>query len=396
MPDTYASSSFPASVGVAAGLAAAVLGTDVLLLRPRVLRHGVRLIWRLKVSVAILAMFVGGAVWATRAIWLEFSGAAGRAGGPARVGAPGDDGATLLWPGRLGGPGVGGNVDGSPLPGRGALDWQYPAEPRGETADAYVTAPVAAAGAHILVPVAAGPQRGLVCLPAGAGAEKTPAARWFYGTTKSVRQSPAVIGDAVLLVEGERGDSPRFLRCIGLANRRRRWTAPVAADVSGRFIVTAEHILIQDQPGALTCFDTSGVRLWSQPIGVIEQAVAATGAIVVAALTDPPALAALDQPSGQSLWRVGLDGPPTTSPAVHRSVLYVGTAGGLEARSLVDGRLLGGWKTEGGGVASDFATSREKRARRSASTKDFMPLSKGSNATPRLASWCFKYSWPLM
>jgi nucleoid-associated protein YgaU len=78
--------------------------------------------------------------------------------------------------------------------------------------------------------------------------------------------------------------------------------------------------------------------------------------MVLAATTDPPMLVALDRPTGIQLWKAKLDSPPVASPWAHRNRVYVATAAGLQARSLLDGSPLptAEWAMQGGGVSGDF------------------------------------------
>jgi len=275
------------------------------------------------------------------------------------VGESGEKRAAPVWPGHLGGPGAGGNLDGTLLPELGALHWQFPADQEGKTQDAIVTAPVAAIGNNILVPLAGGAGRsGLACLPADAQQERTPPQRWLYKTTHGVYLSPAASAETAFVVDGKPGQPDRRLHAIDLKTGQQRWQLPVADDASGVFSCTAEELFIQDKAGVLSRVDLSGAKTWSQPIGRLQHAVAAADALLVAAVVDPAALVALDRPTGRQLWRVKLDAAPTTSPVIEKSTVFLGTTGGLEVRSLVNGKAQAGSPREEGGVSSDLVVSR--------------------------------------
>jgi outer membrane protein assembly factor BamB len=77
---------------------------------------------------------------------------------------------------------------------------------------------------------------------------------------------------------------------------------------------------------------------------------------------NPPALLALDRPTGKELWRIPLPHAPVASPAVRESTIYLATAAGLEARSLVDGAPLANWKLQGGPATGDFSLTRSHAA----------------------------------
>lgn len=274
---------------------------------------------------------------------------AGEAGGTA---------AAPLWPGHLGGPGKAGNPDGGPLQARGAMRWQFPASENGQAADAQaqVTAPAAVVDGRAFVPLASGPRRGLACLAAD-GDGKTPA--WVVEVAGGVHGSPAVSGGRVLFVGGRAGDAGRQLHCADAATGAARWAAPVADGASGALAATADRVLVQDAAAALACFDLDGQKAWSADVGRLAGAPAVTEAMVVAAAADPPALVALDLPTGRTLWRVALEAAPRTSPAVADAIIYLGTARGLEARSLVDGGPVPGWSVACGGASGEFALGRD-------------------------------------
>ena len=275
------------------------------------------------------------------------------------AGDPGDAKRTPLWAGHLGGPGKAGNPDDSPLPPRGAMLWQYPADQAGKTADAYVTAPPAAIEGYLFVPLAAGPKPGVACLPTGGSGARTPEPAWVFEVAGGVHRSPAVSGDNVLFVDGRPGGSGRKLHCVDAPGGTARWQTPVADDASGVLAATAQHVFVQDADDALTCLDLKGGRVWSAAVGRMDHAATATDSMVVAATTSPPALVALDGPTGRRLWQVALEARCAASPAVADSVVYLGTARGLEARSLVDGAPVPGWSVACGPVSGDFALGRE-------------------------------------
>lgn len=276
------------------------------------------------------------------------------------AGLPGQAKEKPLWAGRLGGPGAAGNPDNTPLPARGAFQWQYPPGQTGDTQDALVTAPPAVMGGALLVPLAREPWHGIACLAAEGDADETPKPKWVCPAENGVHLSPAVSGSDLVFVDGRRGDTGRRLRCGNVETGQTRWQRDVADDASGVCAATPDAVIVQDGPNALTCFDLDGVRQWSAPVGRMDRAAAACESMLVAATVEPPGLVALDRPTGRVLWRQPLDAAPTTSPAAVRSTIYLGTAAGLEARSLADGGLESGWQTAGGGASADFALDRQR------------------------------------
>jgi len=255
------------------------------------------------------------------------------------VGQAAEGSRTALWPCRLGGP------------------------ERGGTDTARVVAPPAVTGDCLFVPLAGGEKpSGVACLPANADAQATPEPRWIYETAHDVRLSPAVLDDTLIVVDG-RGDAQppqtdRRLHGIDVATGEARWQLPVAEGASGVFLCTDEEIYVQDRPAAISCVYRFGLKDWSRPLGRLERPPAAIDSMLVAAVVDPPGLVAMDRPSGRRLWHVRLDATPRTSPVVIRSTIYLGTAAGLEARSLADAAPREQWKLDGGGVSSDFIIAR--------------------------------------
>ncbi|HUT10723.1 MAG TPA: PQQ-binding-like beta-propeller repeat protein [Thermoguttaceae bacterium] len=278
------------------------------------------------------------------------------------VGQAAEENRAALWPCRLGGPERGGNADDSPLPKVGALHWQFPKDQEG-TDKARVVAPAAVMGDSLFVPLAGGGKpSGVACLPAHADSQATPEPRWIYETANDVHLSPAVLDDTLIVVDGQGDAEPpqtdRFLHGLDVATGEPRWRFPVAEGASGVFLCTDEEIYVQDQPEAISCVYRLGLKAWSRPLGRLERPPAATDSMLVAAVVDPPGLVAMDRPSGRRLWHVRLDATPRTPPVVIRSTIYLGTAAGLEARSLANAAPREEWKLDGGGVSSDFIVAR--------------------------------------
>jgi outer membrane protein assembly factor BamB len=277
-----------------------------------------------------------------------------------RPGEPGEQSAENqpLWPGRLGGPGRGGNSDDSPLARLGAFQWQYPTDQMGETDAAMVAAPIAVAGDDLLVPLAGREgRRGVACLPAELTDVDTPKTRWVYKTANLVVRSPAVCGDAVFLIDGEPGQSGRALHAVDRDTGQRRWKTAVGTDAAGTLCCTRDALFVEDEPGELSRFDFDGNKQWTAAVGPTERAPAVSEQFVVSAGVKPPGLVLLDRPTGRVLWRVSLGGRPTTAPLVIEDRVLVGTEAAIEGRSLVDGRPLADWQAGAAdvpGVASDL------------------------------------------
>ena len=227
--------------------------------------------------------------------------------------------------------------------------------------------------ASLYVPISWGEKSGLACLPRNTPAGSEPQPRWFYPTQGEISQSPVVLGDSVLMTEeGGKGDELARLHCLDRQSGTLQWSKPIFA--SGVLAVTPRQILIQDKKNHLTSLDKQGKVQWTAPVGSLVAKrqdqkpaylypMAASNIIVVATpesagevgLERKPALLALDRGSGTLLSRVPLSGKPHTSPFVVKTTIYFGTPTGLEARSLLDGKLLEGWDCQAGPPSAEFA-----------------------------------------
>ncbi len=264
------------------------------------------------------------------------------------------------WPGRLGGPGAAGVLDGSPIADQPRMVWRLPAEGSAITAPLHVTGPPAYYESRLLAPTATPDFTGLACWQLDRPASEAPKLAWRVATRNRVYQSPAAAMTWAFCVDGRPGDALRNLHCLALHGddaQREIKRVSIASDASGAFVVTGSMVYVQDRAGWLSSFDArEDMRPnWSKPIGHLTHAPCIGEAIIVAAVDQPRVLVALDGLTGDELWRVPLADELRTSPTVGKNVIFLGTAAGLEARSLVSGQPLPGWHVTPGGVSGDFA-----------------------------------------
>ncbi len=272
------------------------------------------------------------------------------------VGEPGGAGKPPIWAGALAGPGLGGTLDGSTLPERGSLLWGYPDREAAADAPVTIVAPAAAGEVRLFVPFADRPKKGLTCLTDTEQGREPPQELWFFETPNGVWQSPACSEDAVLCADGSPGDAGRQLYCLDSATGEERWSVALDADASGAFVLWEDGVCVQGRAGSLACIDLSGAVRWSRDVGPLVGPPDRAGAIMVVATESPAALLALDSEGGEVLWEAPLDAAPTAGPVVRKKGVLVGTAQGLEARSLLDGSLA--WRAEIGAVAGAFTVGR--------------------------------------
>jgi len=269
------------------------------------------------------------------------------------LGEPGERGPPPVWAGGMGGPGHGGVIDQSVLPEQGDFLCAYP-EDRDEAFA--VTAPAAALGDLILLPVSSGPRKGVICLYDARDAFEL-TERWAAGTANGVSLSPALSPDAALFVDGAEGDEERRLQCVEPQTGAPKWHHPISPQASGLFVLAGQLVCVQDSPGELAALDAAGRALWRRETGELVGEPDLAGPILVVAAASPGVLMALDAATGRELWRLAPDAPPTTGPAVRGDVVYLGTARGMEARSLLDGSAV--WRSDAGPVGRTFALSPE-------------------------------------
>ncbi len=273
--------------------------------------------------------------------------------GVVSVGEPAGEKEQLLWSGHLGGPGRGGNIDKSTLPEKVAKLWpkKKPKSP------AVVTAPAAALEGVLYVPLAGGARTGLVCLENPPQARADLKERWFFSTPNGVEQSPAASTERVFLVDGKRGDRGRRLYCLAVDDGEELWSVEVASEASGSFGLFADGLCVEDEPGKLTFFELDGSVGWEFQIGPMVGVAAGYEDILVVCAKEPARLVGLDSQSGKVLWESNMEAVATTSAAIDKKSVFVGSVKGIEAHNLLDGSLL--WSTKAGAVESSFVLGRD-------------------------------------
>lgn len=250
------------------------------------------------------------------------------------------------WAGHLGGAGAGGNPDCTALPERGAVLATWPTNP-GDPIPT-ITAPAAAVPSRIFVPLAGPAQRGVACLRADDATQQ-----WFCETPLGVSSSPAASAQHVVFVEGAKGSADRRLHFVDASSGVKLWSAEVAADAFGLCGRTADGMLAEDQLGRLTSFDLTGQVRWrASHQSQLAGPPALADALIIATTAAPDTLLALDTGSGRDLWRIAVSEPPLTGPITHRKTILFGTATGIAAHRILDGKPL--WHAPVGEVKTDL------------------------------------------
>lgn len=315
------------------------------------------------------------------------------------VGRPGGQTAAQIWAGHLGGAGVGGNLDGTKLPEHGETIWQRTGA---------VTAPSAAINGKLFIPLAGASRNGMLCLR-NERSQELPTEEWFYQTANGVTSSPAASDKGVAFSDGSKGGTGRRLHFVNASSGAMLWSVEVAPNTWGLACLTHDAVLAEDQPGRLTSFDLTGSVRWrnDSALPALAGPVAVIDSLVVATTAD--ALVVMDELEGTTLWRTAPEAAPTTGPVVHRKAIIFGTATGISACSLLDGKPL--WHAAVGPVKSslvlgtDFVAAitsagelvvldpqtGEVRARQAGAIGDIPPLLAGDSLLYAAADGLMRY-----
>ncbi|MCC5828056.1 MAG: PQQ-binding-like beta-propeller repeat protein [Phycisphaeraceae bacterium] len=247
-----------------------------------------------------------------------------------------------LWPGSQGGMATGGNPSDGPLPALGAYHWSFPPDQMGGDERVTVSGAVAAMEDRLLVPIKTGNLAGLVRIGHGGGGSAAEP-DWTWPREEGVHRTPAIAGDRVFVATGAAGDEARILAALDWTDGRTLWNHYIRMSASGMVHATTEHLYATTGGNELSCFDHDGALVWQANVGNIVWEPVFRDQMMVVADVERNALVALDRSTGARLWKREIEqpmrGPPVFLGSVHSPVLYLPTAGGLEARSPVDGRL---------------------------------------------------------
>ncbi|MEI6846318.1 MAG: PQQ-binding-like beta-propeller repeat protein, partial [Candidatus Firestonebacteria bacterium] len=261
-----------------------------------------------------------------------------------------------VWSTALGGAFKTGSIDLSPIPDQGTFGWRYQAG-EDEEAVEVVTAPGAALGENIFLPVAEGVKKGLVCLLQAGKQAEVPKEKWNFKTKNGITVSPACYKESVYFVDGKKGDANRYLYRVDIKTGAEKWKYKVEAGVSGKFILKEEFVYIEAEAGVLNCLGAAGQLLWQQKTGNLIESAVYTENILVVGVEQPSKLLALDLKTGVKLWERALEAQIKTGPAIFNNLIYTGTAKGVFCCSLLDGGKK--WSSQAGGVETLFAFSKD-------------------------------------
>jgi outer membrane protein assembly factor BamB len=295
-------------------------GLIVGLLKPRAMWTGVKLLWRQKVAVAVIAGVVAGAVFLVRSFATN--------GGPRSGQVAGAD-----WLMFRGDPGRRGNGGGGESPADGGLVWSYAADVK-----TFFASP-AVVGNRVYVSSAdKGPlrDRGAVyCLDADSGGLVWKAAPSGYAATFS---SPVVAGRFLVCGEGLHYTLNARVFCMDVLRQEVLWTCTTHGHVESTPCIDKGRVYVGAGDDGYYCFrlqpdaQRRAVVLWHAPHERCPDADTSPavhdGRLVVGCGMDGNAICCLDADTGAELWRAATPYPVFGAPTLVGGRVVVGMGNG--------------------------------------------------------------------
>jgi outer membrane protein assembly factor BamB len=155
---------------------------------------------------------------------------------------------------------------------------------------------------------------------------------WTSDIADPARAAPVLQG-RVLYVAGNEGE----LFALDASTGTVRWSIPPESGISNQAPTVAGGRVFQTRTFQVTAYDArTGEQLWEQPYGTSASMTAARGKLFVPA--DP--IVALDQATGDVIWRTPRDTFMEGAPAVTNGLLFVPSGAGLKALDVETGALV--------------------------------------------------------
>ena len=255
------------------------------------------------------------------------------------IGQPASEKTKPIWAGQLAGPGHSGLSSDSQLFRYSRFAWRYPKDVTEENRNKKaitIKAPAAALGSALYVGLTRAGKNGLVRFELTDDAANPILERWLAESDNPVTLSAAATEDAVFFVDGRIGDPGRKLRKLNPEDGNVTWNHDVSADATGVFVITPSEMFIADRPNTLRCFsiDQLDKAKWTMTIGAVVGSPLILDDMIVAAVSDKPALVVLDRTTGTRLARIDLANPPLTGPVLSAGNIWIATSKGLAAYDL--------------------------------------------------------------
>ncbi len=261
------------------------------------------------------------------------------------VGKPASSKRTPRWSAPLGGPGVAGNSDSSPIAEAGEIYWIYQASDSDKNSLGAITGPVAVWDDRIYV----ARSRGLECLPIEKEGRTPPRPVWTFPVDGQVLGSPVVLGNTVAFVTAARNENPGQLYLLDRATGTARAQRVLGA--TSHLLTATPHQFLVEQgalkleiPAGLASYDEHGNHQWTASISMVS-AVASNDSMILAVAGE--IIIALDRASGRTLWFASVPHFCNETPLFDKRSFLLMTWKGLESRSLIDGQVLTSWTIAG-------------------------------------------------
>jgi outer membrane protein assembly factor BamB len=324
------------------------------LLRPKAVWAGVKLLWRQKLAVAVIACVVTGSVFAVRAISLN--------GGPT---AQSEEVAGEDWPMFRGGPQRRGSGGGE-APTEGGIQWSYTADVK-----TFYASPAVVGNRVYVTSADKGPlrDRGAVyCLDTDTGGVVWTSAPSGYLATFS---SPAIAGKYLVCGEGLHYTKTARVVCMDVSERGKiLWTYQTSSHVESTPCIDKDRVYVGAGDDGYYCFrldpnaDGQPQLVWHAPTERCpdaETSPAVHDGLVFAGLgMNGKAVVALHADTGEQAWRVDAPYPVFGPPTVANGLVIVGMGNGnfIESAEEVKRKELDKLRKEGKSAAEIAAAEK--------------------------------------
>ncbi|MCH8474476.1 MAG: PQQ-binding-like beta-propeller repeat protein [Opitutales bacterium] len=236
-----------------------------------------------------------------------------------------------LWDGPLGIVNRGNRFADGALGGRGAFRWNYLA---GEEAPAPRMGPIASSETMNLVPIAEGPEAGLIAFDTAARPEE----KWRYQASGKILGSPAIRGERAFLLEDSEAEGKLLLQ-LSLEDGSVKDTLKIEEGASGFFRLGQRDLWVEREPGILTAQTYEGEARWNTQVGSLAGPPIPLRDHLLAH-TDDSSLVVLDRHSGEIIWHRTLEEEIISEPLQLSNRIFVGTTDGLLALRLGNGEKV--------------------------------------------------------
>ena len=264
------------------------------------------------------------------------------------VGKPGTP-APPVWRGPRGGLGSGGVTDAVSMPERLTVQSEF----HYNGAEA-VAAPAIVAG-HAYVPLVEEGRHRIAAIELSG----TVAEAWSHAAEGEILGSPVFDGERLHWVEAT--PDAKYLVSSRPEPDARRVITPLGTAATGELLLAEGHVAARLGPSewsihALTA-DGPAAKAWELTEGGPVPGVHILDQLAAVVTLSPPALKLLDAEMGTELWSTPLEAAPSGTPVISETFVFIPTATGVEARSLLDGELL--WQRNTGPLAQPLIVEEE-------------------------------------